>query len=125
MGQGMYPNIYGDEKRMAGSYAKEVGGSRHNGEQAFNNQTFYSRMLGRRDQEAGYGQSLSNLAMLAMFLRRQRGQQGLDGGFGQEPMPQQQGQYTQDPSFGFLGPQYSAPSQGYVSPVRPYHEPEY
>jgi len=79
---GLFPNPYAGEQKMAGSYSKEIGGSRHQGERAFADQTYFSRMQGKQDQMAAYGQAFSQLAMLAAYMK-QRQQPSMQG----EPDP--------------------------------------
>jgi hypothetical protein len=74
----LYPNVYGPEQKMAGAYGKRAGNAAGNGSasspaiQNFRQQTAMGRMQGQQQQAQGYGQMLSQLAMLAAFMRQRQ-----------------------------------------------------
>jgi len=124
----LYPNVYGQEQGLAGAYGKRAGmasdgqSARGSAVRNFRDQTYFQRMQGQQDQAAGYGQMLSQLAMLAAYMK-QRQQPSMQG----EPDPNWLGggqQTTKPVNFDFLNPRGN-PTAQYPSAPRPYHEPQY
>lgn len=122
----LYPNIYGPEQKMSGAYGRRAGAAAgpQQGSAAgpavtnFRNITAMDRINGQQQQAQGYGQMLSQLAMLAAYMR-QRQQPSLG-----ETREQTVG--YQDP----FGANASPAQQQYVPmrlPMygRPRYEPEY
>lgn len=74
----LYPNVYGQEQSLAGAYGKRAGAAsdgqsaRGSAVRNFRDQTHFQRLQGQQDQAAGYGQMLSQLAMLAAYMRQQK-----------------------------------------------------
>lgn len=116
----LYPNTMAPDQRMAGRYGKRAGaaagqgGGRSLGESNFRDQTWLQREQGQQNQAQGYGQMLSQLALLAAYMKQNAAPVSLAN-------PQTS---LVDPDFGFLGPQRPmSPTPGYQSPQRPYHKP--
>lgn len=104
----LYPNPYGDEKKMARAYNREAGGS--GSAQGWNRETAMARLQHGDQQAAAYGDMFKQLALLAAYAKFQnQGQAAIPGqavtSGSAQPMPGLQ-----------------APSM--MQPRFPYHEPE-
>lgn len=104
----LYPNMYAQDDKAVGAYGKRAGmaagsgSARGSAQQNFRQITALDRVQGQQQQAQGYGQMLSQLAMLAAYMYQQKQQQ--------QSQPQTQSGYLTPGLYG-LGTQPGLPGK--------------